>query len=144
MLPDGKLALIDFGMIGEYDVVERQAFRNLIQRVFLRDVGGVVEVLQDLGCLPPDVDAAEFARSIKPALGRFDRALLRGLWEQKSFRLPARYMLLIRCLGLLKSVMTTLTPEETDWVGVISEQALPILMSNGVESGSPSLTFITS
>ncbi len=37
-------------------------------------------------------------------------------------------MLLMRCLGLLKTVLTTLTPDEPDWVGVLSDHALPILL----------------
>lgn len=134
VLPDGRLAILDFGMVGEYSRDERKAIRSLIQSVFFRDAEGVVKVLQQLGYLKPDVNVAEFARNIGPLLGRFDGNLLSGLWSQQSFLLRARYMLLLRCVGLLKSALTMLTPDEADWFGVLSEHALPILMNSEEES----------
>ncbi|GLG01172.1 hypothetical protein Alches_12110 [Alicyclobacillus hesperidum subsp. aegles] len=131
---DGKLALLDFGMVAEYSKAERKTFRRLIQSVFLRDALGVVEDLQELGYLPAEVNPAEWLRDIGPVTGRLNANLIRRLRSQQLFRLQARYMLLIRCLGLLKSVLTELSPNETDWLGVMSEHALPILMGTAGES----------
>lgn len=125
---NGRLAILDFGMVAEYGQAERGAFRQLIQRVILRDAEGVVSVLQQLGYVQSDADTQEFARGIGSMLGRIDLALLRGLLAHESFRMQAKYMLLIRCLGLLKTVLSTLTPEETDWFSVLSEHVMPILL----------------
>lgn len=128
VLPAGKLGLLDFGMVAAYRPEERAAFRNLLQRAFLRDAEGVARLLQSLGFLRPDVDAAKFAREVAPSLRPFDGKALRSLLGRADFRVEAKYMLLVRCLGMLKTALTTLTPEENDWPGVLVDHAMQILL----------------
>ncbi len=125
--PDGKVVLLDFGMVAEYSEAERSTFRRLIESVFLRNALGVAESLQNLGYLSEGVNPAEWMRDFGPITG-LNGDFLRRLRAEPTFQLPARYMLLLRCVGLLKSVLTALTPDETDWIGVMSEIALPITM----------------
>lgn len=127
--------LLDFGMAGEYSEAERRTFRRLIESVFLRNALGVAESLQDLGYLSEEVNPVEWIRDFGPITG-LDGHLLRRLRAEPTFQLPARYMLLLRCVGLLKTVLTALTPDETDWIGVMSEIALPILMDAAVNSAA--------
>ncbi|MDQ0191074.1 AarF/ABC1/UbiB kinase family protein [Alicyclobacillus cycloheptanicus] len=129
VLSDGKLALLDFGMVAEYSAEERNAFRNLMQRLFFRDFNGVASILQDLGFLLPESDTGELVNSIRSAVQQFNGAVLRELLRLRGFRVEAKYMLLVRCLGMLKTALTILTPDETDWPGVLSEHALPALLN---------------
>ncbi len=129
ILPDGSLALLDFGMVAEYTSDERAAFRDLLQRAYLRDMDGVVRILQNLGFLQSTSNAEELARGLQGLSKHFTVADLRDLFQKHGFRLEARFMLLIRCLGMMKTAMTTLTPDETNWLEVLSEHVFPIMLS---------------
>lgn len=133
---DGTLCLLDFGMIGEFKAEERAAFRQLIQSVFWRNRVGIVEALEQLGFLDfSDVSDERQTRKqveemVQSIMGQFDLKVLKRLLIHPLFRVQARYMLLVRCLGLLKSALTTLTPEESDWFGLVSEHIVPILLQS--------------
>lgn len=129
ILPDGNLALLDFGMVAEYTSDERAAFRALLQCAFLRDMDGAVRILQSLEFLQSTSNAEELARGLQGISKHFTAADLRNLIQKHGFRLEARYMLLIRCLGMIKTAMTTLTPDETNWTEVLSEHVFPIMLS---------------
>ncbi|MCL6453974.1 MAG: AarF/ABC1/UbiB kinase family protein [Alicyclobacillus sp.] len=129
VLQDGRLALLDFGMAAAYGEPERMALRRLLQHAVLQDASGVAAALQDLGFVQPGcLDAVtevvgHLLKDRPPAAVAMTQ--LRGLVQAGAVRVQARYMLLIRCLGMLKTSLTLLTPEETDWAGVVMEQALP-------------------
>lgn len=57
--PDGRVALMDFGITGRLDDVQRLALLRLIIAGSSNDVRGQVEAIRDLGALPAatDVDA---------------------------------------------------------------------------------------
>lgn len=130
VLQNGKLALLDFGMVGEYTTVERTAFRNLAQRIFFRDQVGVVRILQDLGFVQGDREPALLLESLGDSHHVFHIETLRRALSQGGVQFQARYMLLFRCVGMLKTVLTILTPEEKDWMTVLSDHALPIVMES--------------
>lgn len=130
VLPNGKLALLDFGMVAEYTTVERTAFRNLAQRIFFRDQVGVVRILQDLGFVQCDREPAALLESLGDSHHAFHTETLRQMLTQDGVQFQARYMLLIRCVGMLKTALTILTPDEEDWMTVLSDHALPIVMES--------------
>lgn len=135
VLPDGRLAMLDFGMVGEYSVEERACFRNLVQRIYLRDLKGVFEILQHLGYIRKDIVVDQFLRDIAigpGTLGKFDTETLSRVLGHEGFQLQANYMLLMRCISMLKTALTILTPDEDDWLDVLTSRAFSILFDASV------------
>jgi ubiquinone biosynthesis protein len=56
VLPDGRVALLDFGITGRMDEIKRLAFLRLLVGGSMNDVRGQLEALADLGALPLDTD----------------------------------------------------------------------------------------
>ncbi len=56
VLPDGRTALLDFGIVGRLDDRRRTAFLRLMLGATTNDVKGQLAALRDLGALPPDTD----------------------------------------------------------------------------------------
>ncbi|MDG1087281.1 MAG: AarF/UbiB family protein, partial [Acidimicrobiales bacterium] len=56
--PDGKTALLDYGIVGRLTEPKRVAFLKLMMASMSSNVTGQVEAIRDLGALPHDVDIA--------------------------------------------------------------------------------------
>ena len=56
VLPDGRTALLDFGIVGRLSEPRRLAFLRLLMTATSNDVMGQLAALRDLGALPPDTD----------------------------------------------------------------------------------------
>src|SRR5213076_3376349 len=56
VLPDGRTALLDYGITGRLDEFRRRAFLRLLVGATVNDVKGQMAALRDLGTLPPDTD----------------------------------------------------------------------------------------
>ena len=56
VLPDGRTALLDFGITGRLDETKRLAFLRLLMGGSVNDVMVQLAALRDLGALPPDAD----------------------------------------------------------------------------------------
>ncbi|MBK5221863.1 MAG: AarF/ABC1/UbiB kinase family protein [Acidimicrobiia bacterium] len=56
VLPDGRTALLDFGITGRLTDARRRAFLRLLLTASINDVKGQLAALRDLGALPPDTD----------------------------------------------------------------------------------------
>jgi len=54
--PDGRVALLDFGITGRLDEPKRLAFLRLVVAASSNDVPTQIEAMRDLGALPIDVD----------------------------------------------------------------------------------------
>jgi len=56
VLPDGRTALLDFGITGRLTEERRLAFLRLLVAATMNDVRGQLAAIRDLGALPADVD----------------------------------------------------------------------------------------
>jgi ubiquinone biosynthesis protein len=56
VLPDGRTALLDFGIVGRLSQARRMAFMRLMLGATTNDLRGQVAALRDLGALPLDTD----------------------------------------------------------------------------------------
>ncbi len=56
VLPDGRTALLDFGIVARLSQQRRMAFLRLMLGATTNDVEGQMAALRDLGALPPDTD----------------------------------------------------------------------------------------
>jgi ubiquinone biosynthesis protein len=63
--PEGRIALLDFGIAGRMDADERRAFLRMLMRGAAGDLRGQVEAFRDLGALSPDVDPDRVIRELE-------------------------------------------------------------------------------
>jgi len=64
VLPDGRTALLDFGITGRLDERKRSAFLRLLVSGTSNDPVGQLAAFRDLGALPPDTDLGAVARDL--------------------------------------------------------------------------------
>ncbi len=142
VLPDGRTALLDFGIVGRLSEPRRLAFLRLLMSATSNDVKGQLGALRDLGALPPDTDldavivdlgldqpvvdpttmdadelVAEMQKTIKALLGI-------------GARLPKELMLFIKNLVFLDGAIATLAPD-LDIIGEIGAVSMHFATTHG-------------
>ena len=65
VLPDGRTALLDFGIVGRLDDARRRAFLRLMLGATTNDVKGQLAALRDLGALPADTDLRAVIKDLR-------------------------------------------------------------------------------
>ena len=75
VMPDGRVALLDFGMTGRMDQRQRVAFMRMMVTGFTNDIRGHLAAFRDLGALPEDADLEQLiarleARSTRRSIPR--------------------------------------------------------------------------
>ena len=65
VLPDGRVALYDYGMTGRMEESQRLAFLRMMTTGAFNDVRGQLAAFRDLGALPPDADLEALLRVLK-------------------------------------------------------------------------------
>ena len=123
VLPDGRTAMLDFGIVGRLDEHERLAFLRLVMAGTMNDVRSQLEAVRDLGALPHDADldavidelgldqpapdpTAMTGEEIAAELQRVTKALL-----GYGARLPKELILFIKNLVFLDNAIGTLAPD---------------------------------
>ena len=123
VLPDGRLCLHDFGMIGELDEAMREALTALLEATVSGDARAATDAYLDLGIVGPDVertalegDLGELLRKIRErplaevSVGDALESLLR---VGSSYRVqnPGALLLLTRAFLIAESVLRRLDPD---------------------------------
>jgi len=121
--PDGRVALLDFGITGRLDEAKRLAFLRLLMGGTVNDVTVQMEALRDLGALPADTDLDAVMVDLgldKPTrdptqmdpeeLVAEIRDLTKALLGYGA-RLPKELMLFIKDLLFLDGALATLAPD---------------------------------
>jgi ubiquinone biosynthesis protein len=121
--PDGRVALLDYGITGRLDETRRQAFLRLLMAATVNDVRLEIEALRDLGALPPDVDVDGVIRDLgmegpvkdptqmtAEELTAEIRELVKALLAYGA-RMPKELMLFVKDLLFLDGAMATLAPD---------------------------------
>ncbi len=65
VMPDGRVALLDYGMTGRMDERQRLAFLRLMTSGAANDMPAQIAAFRDLGALPDDVDIPDLIRALK-------------------------------------------------------------------------------
>jgi ubiquinone biosynthesis protein len=142
VLPDGRTALLDFGITGRLDEPRRLAFLRLLMSATMNDVEGQLAALRDLGALPKDTDLQavivdlgldrppvdptkltgdelvhEIQRTIKALLGY-------------GARMPKELMLYVKNLVFLDGAIATLAPD-LDLLAEIGEISMYFARTHG-------------
>jgi ubiquinone biosynthesis protein len=142
ILPDGRTALLDFGITGRLDEPRRVAFLKLLMAGTMNDVKGQLAALRDLGALPADTDldavivdlgldrppvdptklsgdelVTEIQRTIKALLGY-------------GAKMPKELMLYVKNLVFLDGAIATLAPD-LDILSEIAEISMHFARAHG-------------
>jgi ubiquinone biosynthesis protein len=129
VLPDGRTALLDFGIVGRLSEPRRLAFLRLLMTATANDVHGQLAALRDLGALPADTDLDAVIRDlgldkpvVDPTTMDADELVNEIQKTMKALlgigaRLPKELMLFIKNMVFLDGAIATLAPD----LDIISE-----------------------
>src|SRR5581483_8053499 len=123
VLPDGRVALLDYGITGRLDEPRRLAFLRLLMAGTVNDVKTQLAALRDLGALPPETDLESVIHDLKldqPAqdptqmsadelMGEI-RELTKALLGYGA-RMHKELMLFVKNMIFLDGAMATLAPD---------------------------------
>jgi ubiquinone biosynthesis protein len=123
VLPDGRVALLDFGITARFSPLKQNAFLRLIVGATMNDIRGQLAALRDLGALPPDTDLDAVISDLgldgppvdpttlspDEMVGEIQR-LVKALMGYGA-RLPKELMLYIKNLVFLDGAIATLAPD---------------------------------
>ncbi len=140
--PDGRVALLDFGITARFDEHRRQAFLRLMLGGMTNDVLAQLAALRDLGALPADTDLQQVSDdlglegpTLDPTTLSADqlvaevRRVLKALLGYGA-RMPKELMLYVKNLLFLDGAIATLAPD-LDLLGVIAEVATHFATAHG-------------
>jgi ubiquinone biosynthesis protein len=121
--PDGRTALLDFGITGRLDEPRRLAFLRLLMGGAGNDIKGQLAALRDLGALPAGADLDQVVRDLRLDQPPVDPTTLTG--EQLvgeiqevvkgllgiGARFPKELMLFVKNLVFLDAAIARLAPD---------------------------------
>ncbi len=120
--PDGRVALLDFGITGRLDEPSRLAFLRLIMAGAANDVPGQIAAMRDLGALPEDVDVHAVIRDLgldRPPVDPTTLSAEELTSEIRNItkallgygaRMPKELMLFVKDMLFLDGAMATMAP----------------------------------
>ncbi|CAN5663850.1 hypothetical protein BH10ACT3_BH10ACT3_00920 [soil metagenome] len=142
VMPDGRIALLDFGITARMTDLERNAFLRLMLTGATGDVKGQLTAFRDLGALPPDTDLDEVITELRldqqpvdptslsqeQLVGELQRVIkaLLGM----GARLPKILMLYVKNLVFLDGAISTLAPD-LDLIGEIAKLSTYLAVTHG-------------
>ncbi|KAM1210865.1 hypothetical protein ACFX15_002596 [Malus domestica] len=120
---DGKLAYLDFGMMGEFNQELRIGFIEASLHLVNRDFGALAKDFVTLGFIPPTADKEAVTKALT---GVFQNAVDKGVRNisfgdllgdlgatmyKFKFRIPSYFSLVIRSLAVLEGVAIGFNPD---------------------------------
>jgi ubiquinone biosynthesis protein len=123
VLPDGRVALLDYGITGRLQEPQRLAFLRMMMTGAANDLRGQLAAFRDLGALPPDADLDALAGILKLEGPTLDptrlsgeqlvaeiQEVLKGLLAHGA-KLPKHLMLYVKNLLFVDQAVATLAPD---------------------------------
>ncbi|HEX6568605.1 MAG TPA: AarF/UbiB family protein [Acidimicrobiales bacterium] len=123
VLPDGRTALLDFGITGRLDEPKRLAFLRLLMAGSANDLMSQLAAMRDLGVLPADADLDRVVRELKLDQPVVDPTAMSG--EQLvaelqqvikallglGARMPKELMLFVKNMVFVDAAIASLAPD---------------------------------
>ena len=123
VMPDGRVALFDYGITGRMAEPQRLAFLRMMLTGAVNDIRGQLVAFRDLGALPPDADLDALEKLLKldqpvkdpttmsgEELVHEIQDLLKGLLKQGA-KLPKNLMLYVKDMIFFDGATTRLAPD---------------------------------
>jgi ubiquinone biosynthesis protein len=142
VLPDGRTALLDFGIVGRLSEPRRLAFLRLLMSATANDLYGQLEALRDLGALPMDTDLKAVVHDLgldRPPIDPTSLSADQLVHEIQATikallgigaRLPKELMLFVKNLVFLDGAIATLAPD-LDIIAEIGEVSMRFATIHG-------------
>jgi ubiquinone biosynthesis protein len=123
VLPDGRTALLDFGIVGRLSGDRRLAFLRMMLGATTNDVKGQMAAMRDLGALPADTDLDAVIKDLRLDQPTVDPTTLTGeelVAEVQRVvkallgygaKLPKELMLYVKNMVFLDGAMARLAPD---------------------------------
>ena len=123
VLPDGRTALLDFGITARLDDDRRRAFLRLMMTATTNDLLGQMAALRDLGALPHDTDLKAVIHDLRLDEAPIDPTTLSGeemvaevqrvvkALLSYGARLPKELMLYVKNMVFLDGAIARLAPD---------------------------------
>ena len=146
VLPDGRTALLDFGIVGRLGSERRLAFLRMMLAATTNDVPGQMAAMRDLGALPRDVDLAAVIRDLRLDQAPVDPTTLTGeelVSEVQRVvkallgygaRMPKELMLYVKNMVFLDGAMARLAPD-LDLIAEITKISMMFAERHGARLG---------
>jgi len=138
VLPDGTIAMVDFGMVGRLEEEQMEALADLLVALLAQDYERMVQELINLGYEIPEEALkpirADLRDLIEPYYGRAIQELELGhfvsriveMVAKRNVRVPTEFLMLTRALVIMEGVGRQLNPE-LDLVRLAAPLAAEIL-----------------
>jgi ubiquinone biosynthesis protein len=119
---EGRLALVDFGMIGMVDEEVREHLANAVTAILERDVDLMVDSLVELGAVSRDGSREALRNDLKHVLGHYPKISIGELPANSNLgelltvvrrnhvQLPSNTFLLLKTMGMAQSLGKALDP----------------------------------
>ena len=146
VLPDGRTALLDFGIVGRLTGDRRLAFLRLMLGATTNDLKGQMAAMRDLGAVPPDTDLDAVIRDLRLDEQRIDpttltgeelvaevQRVVKGLLGYGA-KLPKELMLYVKNMVFLDGAMARLAPD-LDLLGEIAKISMMFAERHGERIG---------
>lgn len=139
---DGRIVLLDFGMIGEISKRDASNFQGLIESVLSKNYANAVECLTHLGFLLPEADPRTMERllaelmSFQPAeLKEMDIMALKlemnDMLQALPIQVPTRFVFLGRSFVTMEGMIRSLIREDDELIDVLKPVFLDWLNKQG-------------
>lgn len=123
IMPDGRLGIFDFGMVGRLTPELKQSLINAFMHVIKREYRALVDDFVDMGFLKGDVDRDLLCQELTPIVdARFSEGINKVRFRKVvfdfsdvvyryPFRLPSDFTYIMRALLTLEGVALAINPE---------------------------------
>lgn len=123
IMPDGRVGIFDFGMVGRVAPHLKQAMANAFMHVVKREYRLIVDDFVEMGFLDAAADRDSLCEELTPILeARFNEGITRVRFRKVlfdfsdvvyryPFRLPSDFTYIMRALLTLEGVAITINPE---------------------------------
>ncbi len=147
VLPDGRTALLDFGIVARLSDERRRAFLRLMVGATTNDLKGQMLALRDLGALPADTDVVEVIRDLGLDKPPVDPTTLTGEQIVREVqrvvkallgygaRMPKELMLYVKNMVFIDGAIARLAPD-LDILGEIASISVRFATRHGARLGA--------
>jgi ubiquinone biosynthesis protein len=143
VLPDGRTALLDFGIVGRLTDTRRRAFMRLMLGATTNDLRGQVASMRDLGALPADTDIDAVIHDLRLDQATIDPTTLSGEELVKEVqrivksllaygaKLPKELMLYVKNMVFMDGAIARLAPD-LDIIGELTQISMLFTQRHGL------------